>query len=109
MAKKAKSRQVDGNRKISQMRNLGPACEKDFNAVGIETAGQIIEIGAEEAFIQMLLGRKAVGRSAKCCNALYLYAIYGAIHNIDWRELPDQKKEQFKAFAKQLRDSGQFK
>jgi len=91
------------------MRNLGPACEKDFNAVGIETAGEIIELGAEDAFIQMLLGRKAIGRSAKCCNALYLYAIYGEINDIDWRKLPKHKKEHSKAFAKQLHNWGQFK
>ena len=108
MAKKSKSGQLADDRKISEMRNLGPACEKDFNAIGIETAGQIIELGAEEAFIQMLIGRKAVGRSAKCCNAAYLYAIYGAIHDIDWRALPQKKKEEFKTFTKQLRDSGQF-
>ena len=91
------------------MRNLGPACEKDLNAVGIETAAQVIELGAEQTFVQMLLGRKSVGRSAKCCNAAYLYAFYGAIHDIDWRALPADKKEHFKAFAKQLRESGQFK
>ena len=108
MARKAKSVPLDDARKISEMRNLGPACEKDFNAVGIETAGEIVALGTEDAFVQMLLGRKAVGRSAKCCNATYLYAIYGAIHDIDWRKLPERKKEQFKSFAQQLRDSGQF-
>jgi len=109
MPKKSKSKNATDDRKISEMRNLGPACEKDLNAVGIETAGQVVELGAEETFIQMLLGRKSVGRSAKCCNAVYLYAIYGAIHDIDWRQLPQQKKQHFKTFAKQLRESGQFK
>lgn len=108
MAAKEKSKTVTDTRKISEMRNLGPACEADFNAVGIMTAHQVIELGAEESFIQMLLGRKAVGRSAKCCNALYLYAIYGAIHDVDWRSLSEEKKEQFKAFTQQLRESGQF-
>ena len=40
------------NRLISEMRNLGPACELDLNAVGI-----------------------------------------------DWRDLTEEKKEEFKAFA----------
>lgn len=108
MARKSRFQEGSDTRKISEMRNLGPACEKDLNAVGIETAAQVIELGAEETFIQMLLGRKAVGRSAKCCNAAYLYAIYGAIHDIDWRSLSEQKKAQFKAFTQQLRESGQF-
>lgn len=97
------------DRKISEMRNLGPACEQDLEAVGILTAGQLIEMGAEAAFLAMLSGRLKQGRSAKCCNAAYLYAMYGAIHEIDWRELPEKKKDEFKAFAAELRESGRFK
>jgi len=90
------------------MRNLGPACEKDLNAAGIFTAEDLKRLGAEEAFVKMLIGRINQGRSAKCCNAAYLYAIYGAIHNIDWRDLPEKKKSEFKDFAAELRQSGQF-
>ena len=74
------------------MRNLGPACEKDLNAAGIMTAEQVKTLGAEETFVRMLLGRIQQGRSASCCNAAYLYAIYGAIHDIDWRKNPRTKK-----------------
>ena len=96
------------DRKISEMRNLGPACETDLNAVGIYTADQLIGLGAEQAFIKMILGKKKLGRGVKSCNAAYLYAIYGAIHHIDWREVPDSKKEEFKALTAELRGSGQF-
>lgn len=95
-------------RRISEMRNLGPACEKDFKAVGIETAEQLKDLGVEGAFIKMLLGRVEQGRSAKCCNAAYLYAIHGALHDIDWRDLPDDKKTEYKEFAAELRESGRF-
>lgn len=103
MAKKKPDR-----RKISEMRNLGPACETDFNAVGVRTADQLKKLGPEGAFIKMLMGRKKIGRSAKCCNAAYLYAIHGAIHDIDWRALPEKKKAEYKAFTAELRESGQF-
>ena len=96
------------DRTISEMRNLGPACEADLNAVGITKASQVIELGVEDTFIKMLLGRKRDGRSAKCCNAAYLYAIHGAIHDVDWRDVPDSMKEHYKAFAAELRESGQF-
>jgi hypothetical protein len=99
---------MSDNRKISEMRNLGPATETDLNAVGIRTAQQVIDLGAEGTFIKMLLGRQELGRSAKCCNALYLYALYGAIHDIDWRALPKKKKTEFKEFAAELRESGRF-
>lgn len=102
------SKQKKDGRTISQMRNLGPACEADFNTVGIMTADQIIKLGAEAAFIQMLNGRKKKGRSAKCCNAAYLYAIYGAIHDVDWRKIPEKKKREFKKLTAELRESGQY-
>ena len=96
-------------RRISEMKNLGPACEADLNAVGIFEAHQLVSLGVEQAFIQMLNGRKKAGRSAKCCNAAYLYALHGAIYDIDWRDLPARKKNHYKTFAAELRESGQFR
>ena len=101
--------QQNDERSIVEMRNLGPACQRDLNAAGIFTAADLKAVGAEEAFVQMLIARKRQGRSAKCCNAAYLYALYGAIHDIDWRDLPEKKKEQFKELAAELRQSGQFR
>lgn len=95
-------------RKISEMRNLGPACEQDFNAVGVKYAHQIIKLGAKKAFIEMLKGRLELGRSAKCCNALYLYSLHGAIHDQDWRELSEDLKSDFRQLTKELRNSGLF-
>jgi len=60
------------------------------------------------AFLKMLEARQKSGGSAKCCNAAYLYALYGAVRNIDWRELPEKKKAEFKALTQQLRESGRF-
>ena len=97
------------NRRISEMRNLGPACERDFNAAGIFTAEEVKRLGVEETFMQMLIGRIKQGRAAKCCNAAYLYAIHGAIHDIDWRNVPEAKKAEYKALTAELRDSGRFR
>ena len=96
------------DRRISEMRNLGPKCEQDLNAVGVFTADELKDLGVEGAFLKMLAGRRAAGRSAACCNAAYLYALYGAIHDMDWRDTPDEKKREFKAFAAEVRESGQF-
>lgn len=90
------------------MRNLGLVVETDFKAAGIHTAAEVIALGAEKAFLKMLDGRKKLGRSGKCCNALYLYAIYGAIHNCDWRDIPASKKEKFKAYTSMRRKSGRY-
>ncbi|MFK7734854.1 MAG: TfoX/Sxy family DNA transformation protein [Pirellulaceae bacterium] len=93
---------------ISEMRNLGPACERDLAAAGIHTATQLKELGPEEAFVRMLVGRRKTGRPTKCCNAAYLYAIHGAIHDCDWRELSEKQKRDYKAFTSELRSSRQF-
>lgn len=96
------------NRKVSEMRNLGPACERDLAAAGIHSAEQVIELGVEETFIRMLLARMEKGESAKCCNAVYLYALHGAIHDIDWREVPETKKAEYKRLTAEMRESGRF-
>jgi hypothetical protein len=90
------------------MRNLGPVCERDLNAAGIFSAQDLIEHGPEAAFIKLLQGRAKLGKSTTCCNAAYLYALYGAIHDIDWREIPAEKKVEFKQLTSGLRASGAF-
>ncbi len=96
-------------KKVSDMRNLGPAVEKDLNAMGIYFADQVIKMGPEKSFIKMLEGRMKINRSSKCCNALYLYSFYGAIHNLDWRQIPTNKKSEFKILTEKLRKSGKYK
>lgn len=92
--------------KVSAMRNLGPASERDLNAAGIRTAAQLKELGAEAAFLKILATRRRLGQSTKNCNAVYLYALYGAIHDIAWRDIPEQKKVNFKRLTAELRQSG---
>ena len=40
-------------------------------------------------------------------NACYLYALWGAIHDCDWRLVPDDKKEEFKKLTASLRGASQ--
>ena len=90
------------------MKNLGPAVEKDLNAAGVFYATEVKKLGPKKAFIKMLEGRQKSGRNAGCCNALYLYSIYGAINDLDWRQVPSTKKDEFKKFTEKLRKSKQF-
>jgi len=39
---------------ISSIRNLGPAMEEAFKAVGITTAEELREVGADEAYLRLL-------------------------------------------------------
>ena len=95
-------------RKISELRNLGPACERDLNAVGIFTAQDLFDLGPEAAFIKLLHGRVERGMATNGCNAAYLYALYGAICDIDWLKIPAAKKAEFKELAAEIRESLPF-
>lgn len=91
------------HRRISELRNLGPACERDLNTLEIFTADDIRKLGVEEAFLRLLKGRLARGTRGNCFNAAYLYALYGALEDCDWREIPEQKKLEFKRLTASLR------
>ncbi|MDA8743657.1 TfoX/Sxy family protein [Rubripirellula amarantea] len=93
---------------IAQLRNLGVACERDLNAVQIYTLGDIKELGIEKTFEVLMLGRIARGARHRngggtTFNAVYLYALYGAVHDIDWRAIPDVKKSRFKELTARMR------
>ncbi len=96
-------RKKNDDRSISEMRNLGPVCERDLNAIGIYTAAELIRCGAVAAFLMLRAERARSGRETKSCNAIYLYALYGAIHDIDWRAIPQKKKDEFKKLTAELR------
>ena len=94
----------DDETPILELRNLGPVCEAQLNAVGIRTAGDIRRLGVKETFELAMRAMQMRGESTHGFNACYLYAIYGAVHGIDWRDVPEKKKSEFKAFTKSLRE-----
>lgn len=90
------------NRKISEMRNLGPVCEEVLSAAGIETAEQVIQLGIEEVFERMVAVRVARGER-NIIHAAFLYALYGAVEDVAWQDVPEPKRREFKAVAARLR------
>ncbi len=38
-------------------------------------------------------GRMARGEGGSCLSAACLYAMYGTLHDLDWREIPERKKD----------------
>lgn len=83
------------------LRNIGPTMAKKLINAGIDSPEKLRATGAEKAYI-------AIWKSGGFCgkfNALYLYALEGAILNIDWLEIPKKRKEEFKAFTENLRES----
>ena len=90
------------NRRISEMRNLGPVCEEVLSSAGIETAEQVIQLGIEEVFERMVAVRIARGER-NIIHAAFLYALYGAVEDVAWQDVPEAKKIEFKSIAARLR------
>ncbi|WP_268744530.1 MULTISPECIES: TfoX/Sxy family DNA transformation protein [Thermoanaerobacterium] len=63
---------------------------------GVETPGQLIELGSKEAFLRI----RTIDSSA-CINRLY--ALEGAIRNIRWHFLSQDIKDELKAFYLSLK------
>jgi DNA transformation protein and related proteins len=94
---------MDASTPIIQLRNLGPACERDLHAIDVFTLGDILELGVEETFRLMALTRLAQGEKKGVIHAAYLYALWGAVHDVDWQDIPEEVKQRFKEFAAEMR------
>lgn len=76
---------------IADMKGLGPKSAERLTAVGIETSEQLDEMGAVGAY---RLLKDAFPRWASL-NALW--GMQAALMEIDWRDLPQELKEQLLA------------
>jgi DNA transformation protein and related proteins len=72
--------------RLRELRNLGPRSEQMLVAAGIDTPAQLDRLGAVEAYRRAL----AAGWSQPSLNLLW--AIEGALLDLDWRELPDSRR-----------------
>lgn len=76
---------------LSGLPNIGKVLEEQLNAVGINTADELIDIGSKEAWLRI----KEMDDSA-CINRLM--ALEGAIQNIRWHDLSQDDKKNLKDF-----------
>jgi DNA transformation protein len=78
---------------LSKRINIGRDTESKLIQVGINSIEELESIGAEQAFIRL----RTMDPGA--CLSL-LYGLQGAIDNIKWNELPDEKKQELIEFYK---------
>jgi DNA transformation protein len=81
------------------MRNIGPTSSRELREIGIENRDQLIEVGIEEVTRRLLF---RFG-SEKKISLNYLYALEGAIHDRDWRDITPARKQELKALLDALR------
>jgi DNA transformation protein and related proteins len=79
---------------LSDLPNLGPVVVKKLEQVGIKTIADLQQSGSERAWLMI----RAIDPSA-CINMLM--ALEGAIQGVRWHNLPLEKKDELKVFAKQ--------
>lgn len=88
-------------KELQKLKNIGPACAQKLVQAGITTEKKLKEIGAKEALVQMFLNNNDVGMLHPC----FCYALEGAITNISWNQIPEERKEDFKQFVRDLKKS----
>lgn len=76
---------------LTAMRNIGSEMAKKLTAIGIDSAENLMETGAKQAFLRLKEAYPQV-----CL--VHLYALEGAILNIEFNHLPDAQKAECKAF-----------
>lgn len=81
---------------LSSMRNIGKEMERKLRAAGIGSAGELREAGAKEAWLKLKLLYPNI-----CL--VHLYALEGAIRDVELNRLPGEAREDLKAFSAALK------
>jgi len=80
---------------IANLRNLGPVSASMILQVGIKDSKELLRQDAVDVYLLLkLFGFKV--------NHNMLWALYGAINDVDWREIKDSDKKKLK---KRLKDA----
>lgn len=77
---------------LTSMMNIGKEMEKKLTSIGIESSEELIEAGAKNAFLRLKQ------KYPNVC-LVHLYTLEGAIHNIEFNSLSEDKKRELKEFS----------
>ena len=80
---------------VEDLLNLGPACKKWLHLLGIRTLSDLRRESLEELY-------EKVKRCTPQCNAVFLYAVVGALHDTHWNALPRDLQLHLLAIARQV-------
>lgn len=81
---------------LTSMANIGPEMAGKLRAAGIHSAEELMEAGSRQAFFQLKTLYPQV-----CL--VHLYALEGAIQNVEFNRLSREEKRELKAFSDCLR------
>lgn len=81
---------------LISLRNIGREMEKKLTSVGIDSAEKLIESGSKQAFMKLKEAYPSV-----CL--VHLYTLEGAITDVEFNSLSEDKKKELKEFSDFLR------
>ena len=81
---------------LTTMRNIGREMARKLTAAGIDTREKLLQAGARQAFFQL------AARYPNVC-LVHLYALEGAIRDVDFNSLPEEVKRDLREFRGALR------
>ena len=84
---------------LTSMRNIGRELARKLTAAGVDSPEKLAEAGAKEAFFRMKTLYPGV-----CL--VHLYALEGAVRDVEYNRLPEEVKAELKAFSDTLRGRG---
>ncbi|MCI9081698.1 MAG: hypothetical protein HFI70_05170 [Lachnospiraceae bacterium] len=82
---------------LTSMLNIGKEMERKLISVGIESSEELIETGAKDAFLRLKQ------KYPNVC-LVHLYTLEGAIHEIEFNRLSEDKKRELKEFSDFLKN-----
>lgn len=77
---------------LTSMRNIGKEMARKLSSVGITTPELLKQTGAKEAYLKIKLMYPEV-----CL--VHLYTLQGAIEDVDFNRLSEQRKDELKEFS----------
>ena len=83
---------------LMSMMNIGKEMEKKLASVGIDSSEKLLEAGAKDAFIRLKQ------KYPNVC-LVHLYTLEGAIQNMEFNCLSEDKKRELKEFSNFLKNS----
>lgn len=83
---------------LMSMKNIGKEMAKKLTSVGIDSSEELAKTGSRQAFIKLKEAYPQV-----CL--VHLYTLEGAIQNIEFNQLSEEKKKELKEFSNFLKNA----
>ena len=81
---------------LTKLKNIGAEMEKKLSFIGINTAEDLVRLGSKETFLRLKVAYPEV-----CL--VHLYVLQAAIDGLEFNMLPQNIKDELKAFSDSLK------